>query len=76
MNREDIVRAWKDPNYRSTLSKEQLAELPINPVGTFELTEAELAEVAGGTTGTCGTGGLPPRDCFASQTTCNEACDL
>ena len=42
----DITRAWKDESYRQSLSEEQLSMLPANPAG--ELTDAELAEVAGG----------------------------
>ena len=41
----DIARAWKDASYRASLSEEQLRTLPANPAG--ELTEDELAEVAG-----------------------------
>jgi mersacidin/lichenicidin family type 2 lantibiotic len=47
----DIVRAWKDVNYRLSLSPEQQALLPDNPVGEFELCEAELDAVNGGNQG-------------------------
>ncbi len=47
----DIVRAWKDASYRQSLSFEQQALLPENPVGEFELTEAELEAVSGGVQG-------------------------
>ncbi len=30
-----IVRAWKDADYRESLSAEELAQLPENPVGMF-----------------------------------------
>src|SRR5882672_1647098 len=52
----DIVRAWKDEAYRQSLSREELAMLPENPVGEFELTEADLEAVYGGHTG----GGASP----------------
>ncbi len=58
MSIKDIVRAWKDRNYRESLSEEQLAQLPSNPVGYVELTEADLSEIAGGQQNTlldCGT---------------------
>jgi len=29
----DIVRYWKDSEFRASLSKEQLADLPNSPVG-------------------------------------------
>jgi len=44
----DIVRAWKDPDYRRTLTAEQLASLPENPAGTEELSDEELSGVSGG----------------------------
>jgi mersacidin/lichenicidin family type 2 lantibiotic len=44
----DIVRAWKDPVYRKTLTPEQLASLPPSPAGLGKLTDDELARIAGG----------------------------
>ena len=44
----DIVRAWKDRNYRNSLSGDELALLPDHPIGSIELNEEELAGVAGG----------------------------
>ncbi len=41
----NIVRAWKDEFYRQSLSDEERAQLPENPVGELELTEAELESV-------------------------------
>jgi mersacidin/lichenicidin family type 2 lantibiotic len=43
----DIVRAWKDLEYRQTLNDDELALLPENPVGEIELSDAELAMVQG-----------------------------
>jgi mersacidin/lichenicidin family type 2 lantibiotic len=43
-----IVKAWKDETYRSNLSEAERAALPQHPAGLLELTDAELAEVAGG----------------------------
>jgi mersacidin/lichenicidin family type 2 lantibiotic len=45
-----IVRAWKDAEYRASLSADELASLPANPIGNLdlELTDAELALIAGG----------------------------
>ena len=50
----DIARAWKDESYRESLSAEELSLLPENPAG--ELTDAEMAEVAGGFDGLGGFG--------------------
>lgn len=46
MQTNEIVRAWKDNSYRNSLSKEQQALLPDNPVGET-LTEEELQNVGG-----------------------------
>ena len=43
----DIVRAWKDEAYRESLSQEQKALLPANPVGELEMSDADLATVVG-----------------------------
>jgi mersacidin/lichenicidin family type 2 lantibiotic len=43
----DIVRAWKDEEYRSSLSAEQQALLPANPAGELELSDADLEAVHG-----------------------------
>jgi mersacidin/lichenicidin family type 2 lantibiotic len=45
----DIIRAWKDEEYRLSLTEEQQALLPDNPAGLMELSDAELwGIVAGG----------------------------
>ncbi len=43
----NIVRAWKDETYRQSLSAEEQAVLPSNPVGEIELTQAELEAISG-----------------------------
>ncbi len=48
MSHFDIVRAWKDEEYRLSLSDAQRAALPANPAGMIELTAADLQDVAGG----------------------------
>jgi mersacidin/lichenicidin family type 2 lantibiotic len=48
MSTLDIIRAWKDEDYRLSLSDEQRALLPAHPAGLLELTDAELDAVAGG----------------------------
>lgn len=49
MKNKDIIRAWKDEEYRKSLSDAERAMLPINPAGIVELSDAELSSVAGGT---------------------------
>jgi mersacidin/lichenicidin family type 2 lantibiotic len=43
-----IVRAWKDEAYRQSMTEAERAALPQHPAGMLELTDAELADVAGG----------------------------
>lgn len=45
----DIIRAWKDEEYRKSLTDEQRASMPMNPAGQIELSDADLGSVAGGT---------------------------
>jgi len=47
MNLDKTIRAWEDPEYRNSLSAEDLAALPESPVGAIELTDAELGAVLG-----------------------------
>jgi mersacidin/lichenicidin family type 2 lantibiotic len=57
MSHQDIIRAWKDEEYRNSLSDAERAQLPENPAGLIELPDEELDAVAGGCsylTGTCG----------------------
>lgn len=44
----EIIRAWKDEEYRNSLSEEQRASLPPAPSDISELSEDELEVVAGG----------------------------
>lgn len=46
MTNKNIIRAWKDEAYRTSLSEAERAMLPENPAGKVELTDAQL-EAAG-----------------------------
>lgn len=48
MTRVDVIRAWKDEDYRLSLSAAEQAVLPENPAGIIDLSDTELAGVAGG----------------------------
>jgi mersacidin/lichenicidin family type 2 lantibiotic len=48
MSLKYIIEAWRDEEYRETLDSETRALLPENPAGEIELSEANLAEVNGG----------------------------
>ena len=43
----NIVQLWKNEDYRLSLTEAELALLPANPVGLFELEDADLAGVTG-----------------------------
>lgn len=45
MTNLDIIRAWKDEEYRVSLSDEQRALLPEHPAGAIELPAAQLVEI-------------------------------
>jgi len=61
MSHLDIIRAWKDAEYRNSLSAEQLSQLPEHPAGMSALSDETLQAIVGGLrlggggTG-CGTG--------------------
>ena len=48
MSKIDVIRAWKDEEYRSSLSADELGALPANPAGPMELTDDDLDVAAGG----------------------------
>jgi len=48
MKANQIVRAWKDEDYRSSLSQSERSLMPGNPVGQVELSESDLHHVTGG----------------------------
>ena len=50
MSHKKTIRAWKDEDFRLSLSEAELAQLPGNPAGPAELTDEQLGVVAGGVT--------------------------
>ena len=48
MTKENIFRAWRDPEYRNSLSETERAALPDHPAGWIELGTADLNDIAGG----------------------------
>ncbi|MFL5355888.1 mersacidin/lichenicidin family type 2 lantibiotic [Archangium sp.] len=50
MKKELIIRAWKDPAFRASLSADERASLPESPSGRAltELDESELNGIIGG----------------------------
>lgn len=51
MNVRTIIRAWKDENFRQSLTEDERAALPENPAGAAEISLADLGVVVGGATG-------------------------
>lgn len=47
MNKHDVIRAWKDPVYRASLSAEERAALPQHPAGVNELSDDQLRLTSG-----------------------------
>jgi mersacidin/lichenicidin family type 2 lantibiotic len=67
MNTRNIIRAWKDEEYRLSLSEAERALLPVHPAGPIELTDMELNSIVGGKypksierADTCSAACLPP----------------
>ena len=50
MSHLDVIRAWKDEEYRASLSEAERAQLPGHPAGLVELSEDDIDLAAGGTT--------------------------
>ncbi len=48
MSQENIIRAWRSPEYRKTLSASERAALPEHPAGAMALSDEELERVSGG----------------------------
>ena len=61
MSRLDVIRAWKDEEYFSSLSETERVLLPQNPAGFVELSDEELGGAQGGVIGSC-------HSCFTCMT--------
>jgi mersacidin/lichenicidin family type 2 lantibiotic len=78
MSKVNIVRAWKDAEYRASLEAAEQAKVPAHPAGLIDLTGTEMSDVVGGDggngTGTHhGTGG----NCTPNYTAvCSLRCNL
>jgi mersacidin/lichenicidin family type 2 lantibiotic len=59
MSRVDIVRAWKDEEYRLSLTDEERAQLPKHPAGLIELDVDQMRAVVGQGPTTTATTKLP-----------------
>jgi mersacidin/lichenicidin family type 2 lantibiotic len=57
MSKSPIIRAWKNEEYRNSLTADQRAQIPEHPAGLIELTCEELMSVDG-SSGTAQTTGV------------------
>ena len=48
MSNNEIIRAWKDPEYRENLTKESRSQLPDNPAGVIEILDKKAQTLVGG----------------------------
>lgn len=64
----NIARAWKDAEYRKTLSADELASLPENPVGAVEITDDEASTIMG-----MGGGGGGSHTCCENLSICVDS---
>lgn len=67
MKKKNVIRAWRDPKYRQSLSEDEKAQLPTHPAAWVD--DEVLASVTGGccpdgndTSSLCTP--CPPRHCF------------
>lgn len=48
MSTDKIISAWKDEEYRMSLTESERAELPDSPVGIIELSNQQMDQATGG----------------------------
>ncbi|MEA2601422.1 MAG: hypothetical protein QOF89_2414 [Acidobacteriota bacterium] len=48
MKKIDVVRAWRDEEYRNSLTAEERASLPESPAGLAVLEDSVLQSITGG----------------------------
>jgi mersacidin/lichenicidin family type 2 lantibiotic len=74
MNKKKVVRAWKDPVYRASLSAEERRNLPANPAGEIDSEDTPESVMGGFTFGSgCASAGCFTL-CATSTCTCTCTC--
>ena len=85
MNKENIIRAWKDRDFRNSLTEDELNSLPSNPAGMIDISDVELEMANGGnaastehfkTLGCCQGFTTDPNFCNTTMTGLSPACTL
>jgi mersacidin/lichenicidin family type 2 lantibiotic len=74
MTVDRIIRAWEDPEFRSSLSPDELAALPDHPAGAIELTDAELGGVLGAAQSGASVG-CNTKTCVTSRGNSSQPCN-
>ncbi len=71
MKKRDVIRAWRDGEYYSSLSNEERAALPDSPASVIDISDDVLANISGGCSlgePKCPTSAIcspcPPRQCY------------
>ena len=67
----DIIRAWKDEQFRHSLSAQEQGHLPVNPAGTIALNDSAMAQEEDPLTVT-----LLIDNTLCTQSFCNFFCKL
>jgi len=72
MNKSKMIRAWKDEDFRESLSEAERSQLPDHPAGAIELSDEELGLARGqtGTTTTVTTVLISLEACPSADGTC------
>jgi mersacidin/lichenicidin family type 2 lantibiotic len=60
MKKETMIRAWRDEEFRASLSAAELAELPEHPAGLLDVDDDMLRSVSGGGRSTPAWSCMPP----------------
>jgi mersacidin/lichenicidin family type 2 lantibiotic len=55
MKKIDVIRAWRDEEYRNSLTEQERASLPENPAGMATVDGSALRSVNGGVSAGCPT---------------------
>lgn len=70
MKKRDVIRAWRDGEYYSSLSSDERAALPESPASIIDISDDVLSSISGGCSypGTCPTSAYcspcPPKHCY------------
>ena len=72
MKKEEIIKAWKDPDYRNRLG-EEVTQIPEHPAGWTNLDDSQLKDILGGAeeVGLAGTEGLGTFGCCTYWIICD-----